>query len=204
MENNNQTIETNVDTQTTEQPEVKTFTQEEVDAMIAEKTKDMLSKDDVNSIIEKRLAKEKAKAEKERTQAEELAKLSAEERKAKEFEIEMQKKTDEFNAEMAKFTQMKQDFERQQLISQVTKELATRNLPVDLSEQLIGADVESTMKNIEIFEKSFNESLQKAVDNKLKNSSSSPKTELKGNENQSKKLSDMTLSEYIDYTSKNQ
>ena len=198
MENNNNNQV--VDTQTTNnQNEVKTFTQEEVNELIANATKDLLTQDKVNEIVKDRVAKEKAKAEKERTQAEELARLSAEERKAKEFEIEMAKKTEEFNTQMAEFTKMKVEFERSQLIAQTQKELSAKSLPIDMANQLVGADAETTMKNIEAFEKSFNESLQKAIDDKLKNSSSSPRQTLKGDENQNISVKDMSLSQYIAY-----
>ena len=62
--------------------EEKTFTQEEV-----------------NKMIEKRLAREKAKAEQERLEAEELAKLSEAERQKKLFE----KQVAEFEAERAEW-----------------------------------------------------------------------------------------------------
>lgn len=203
MENNNN-IETNVDTQQQEQKEVKTFTQEDIDRAVAEATKDMLSQDKVNEIVEKRLAKAKEKAERERTQAEELAKLSAEERARKEFEIEMANKQAEYEAQLKEFNNMKMAFEKSQLLAQVTKELNDRNLPIDMANQLLGKDAEESMKNIQAFEENWNTSLQQAIDKKLKNSSSSPKIELKGEENQAKSVKDMTLTEYIEYMKKQQ
>lgn len=200
MEENNNNIEKNVETQPQENNEV-TFTQADVDRMIAEATKNMLSQDKVNEIVEKRLAKEKAKAEKERTQAEELAKLSAEERKAKEFEIQMAEKQAEYDKQMEEFNKMKIEFERTQLLSQVQKELNERNLPIGCSEMLLGKDVETTMANINEFEKAFNDSLQQNIDKKLK-SSSSPKIELKGEE-KGKDPSKMSLSEFIEYQNRN-
>lgn len=200
MEENNNNIEKNVETQPQENNEV-TFTQADVDRMIAEATKDMLSQEKVNEIVEKRLAKEKAKAEKERTQAEELAKLSAEERKAKEFEIQMAEKQAEYDKQMEEFNKMKMEFERTQLLSQVQKELNERNLPISCSEMLLGKDVETTMANINEFEKAFNDSLQQNIDKKLK-SSSSPKIELKGEE-KGKDPSKMSLSEFIEYQNRN-
>lgn len=194
-------IEQNVETQPQENNEV-TFTQADVDRMIAEATKDMLSQEKVNEIVEKRLAKEKAKAEKERTQAEELAKLSAEERKAKEFEIQMAEKQAEYDKQMEEFNKMKMEFERTQLLSQVQKELNERNLPIGCSEMLLGKDVETTMANINEFEKAFNDSLQQNIDKKLK-SSSSPKIELHENEGQTKDPSKMSLSEFIEYQNRN-
>lgn len=197
MENNNNNT---VDTQQQEQNEVK-YTQSDVDKMIAEATKDLLTQEKVNEIVEKRLAKAKEKADKERSQAEELAKLSAEERKAKEFELAMAEKQAEYEAQMAEFNKMKAEFEKAQLLSQVQKELAQRNLPVNCSEMLLGADVDTTMANINNFEAVFNESLQKNIDNRLKNSSS-PKINLHENERQSKSVKDMSLSEYIEYQNK--
>ena len=197
MENNNNTV----DTQQQEQNEVK-YTQSDVDKMIAEATKDLLTQEKVNEIVEKRLAKAKEKADKERSQAEELAKLSAEERKAKEFELAMAEKQAEYEAQMKEFVAMKAEFEKAQLLSQVQKELAQRNLPVNCSEMLLGADVDTTMANINNFEAVFNESLQKNIDNRLKNSSS-PKINLHENERQSKSVKDMSFSEYIEYQNKN-
>lgn len=197
MENNNNNT---VDTQQQEQNEVR-YTQSDVDKMIADATKDLLTQEKVNEIVEKRLAKAKEKADKERSQAEELAKLSAEERKAKEFELAMAEKQAEYESQMAEFNKMKAEFEKAQLLSQVQKELAQRNLPVNCSEMLLGADVDTTMANINNFEAVFNESLQKNIDNRLKNSSS-PKINLHENERQSKSIKDMSLSEYIEYQNK--
>lgn len=204
MEEKQTNIETNVDTQQQKQNEVKTFTQEDIDRAVAEATKDMLSQDKVNEIVEKRLAKAKEKAERERTQAEELAKLSAEERARKEFEIEMANKQAEYEAQLKEFNNMKMAFEKSQLLAQVTKELNDRNLPIDMANQLLGKDAEESMKNIQAFEENWNTSLQQAIDKKLKNSSSSPKIELKGEENQAKSVKDMTLTEYIEYMKKQQ
>ena len=199
MENN--IDNTNVDTQQ-QTNEDKTFTQDDIDKAVAEATKGMLSQDEVNKIVEKRLAREKEKAEKERTQAEELAKLSAEERAKKEFEIEMAEKTAKYEEQMREFEKMKADFNQAQLLSQVQKELNDRNLPIGMANQLVGKDAEESMKNIQTFESDWNTSLQKAIDDKLKNSSSSPRQELKGDENKTKSVKDMSLSEYLEYRAK--
>lgn len=200
MENN---IDNTVDTQQQQQQnEEKAFTQADIDKAVAEATKDLLSQDKVNEIVEKRLAREREKAEKERTQAEELAKLSAEERKQKEFEIEMAKKNEQYEAQMKELEKMKADFEKTQLLAQVQKELNDRNLPIGMANQLVGKDAEESMKNIQTFESDWNTSLQKAIDDKLKNSSSSPRQELKGDENKTKSVKDMSLSEYLEYRAK--
>ena len=202
MENNLDNNNVDTQQQQNEDKEVKTFTQADIDKAVAEATKDLLSQDKVNEIVEKRLAREREKAEKERTQAEELAKLSAEERKQKEFEIEMAKRNEQYEAQMKEFNKMKADFEKTQLLAQVQKELNDRNLPIGMANQLLGKDAEDSMANIKTFEKDWNDSLQKALDDKLKNSSSSPKINLKGDENQTKSVKDMSLSEYLEYRAK--
>jgi hypothetical protein len=197
MENNN-----NVTQHQNEAEEVRTYSQEEVDAMISEATKDLLTQEKVNEIVEKRLAKANAKAEAERKQAEELAKLSAEERKAKEFEMVMAEKQAEYEEQLKAFNTMKAEFERSQLLAQVQKELAAKDLPVSCSEMLIGSDAEATMANINEFEKAFNAQMQKNIDNKLKNSSS-PKIPLHESEGQTKSVKDMSLSEFIEHQKRN-
>ena len=137
-----QTTEQTVE-QTTEQT-VKTFTQEEVDKIIA-----------------KRLAREKkdieAKIEAERREAEELAKLS---------EAEKQKKL--FEKQVAEFEATKKAFEQEKLLNETSKQLASKNLPIEFAEMLKAQDAESTFENIKIFEAKFNEAVEKLVNERLK------------------------------------
>ena len=151
MENNN----VNVNEQTTEQsseqtvektqePTVKTFTQEEVDKM-----------------IQKRLSRERkdieAKIEAERREAEELAKLS---------EAEKQKKL--FEKQVAEFEATKRAFEQEKLLNETSKQLASKNLPIEFAEMLKAQDAESTFENIKIFEAKFNEAVERLVNERLK------------------------------------
>jgi hypothetical protein len=151
MENTN----VNVNEQTTEQsseqtvektqePTVKTFTQEEVDKM-----------------IQKRLSRERkdieAKIEAERREAEELAKLS---------EAEKQKKL--FEKQVAEFEATKKAFEQEKLLNETSKQLASKNLPIEFAEMLKAEDAESTFENIKIFEAKFNEAVEKLVNERLK------------------------------------
>ena len=126
------------------QPEVKTFTQEEVDKIVA-----------------KRLAREKkdieAKIEKERQEAEELAKLS---------EAEKQKKL--FEKQVREFEETKRAFEAEKLLNETVKQLAAKNLPVGFAEMLKAEDAETTFENIKVFEEKFNEALEKMVNERLK------------------------------------
>ena len=118
-----------------EAKEVKTFTQDEVDKMIS-----------------KRLQRERkdieAKIEAERKEAEELAKLSEQEKQKKLFEKQVRE-----------FEETKKAFEAERLY-----------LPIEFAEMLKGEDAESTFNNINVFEAKFNEALEKMVTERLRGS----------------------------------
>ena len=130
--------------------EVKTFTQEEVDKMIS-----------------KRLQRErkdiKAQIEAERKEAEELAKLS---------EAEKQRKL--FEKQVKEFEETKRAFENERLLNETSKQLASKNLPIEFAEMLKGNDAEKTFENIQLFEAKFNEAVEKVVTERLRGST--PKT----------------------------
>ena len=149
LENNvvNNEVQENVDV---EAKEVKTFTQDEVDKMIS-----------------KRLQRERkdieAKIEAERKEAEELAKLSEQEKQKKLFEKQVRE-----------FEETKKAFEAERLLNETSKQLASKNLPIEFAEMLKGEDAESTFNNINVFEAKFNEALEKMVTERLRGST--PKT----------------------------
>ena len=124
--------------------EVKTFTQEEVDKMIS-----------------KRLQRErkdiKAQIEAERKQAEELAKLSEQEKASKLLELKEKELNDKIKA-----------FENEKLLNETSKQLDSKNLPIEFAEMLKGKDAESTFENIKAFEIKFNEALEKMVTERLR------------------------------------
>ena len=118
----------------------KTFTQEEVDRMIA-----------------KRLKREKEKAEAEKEEAEKLAKMSEKERQQALFDKQVKE-----------FEETKKAFENEKLLNETTKQLASKNLPVEFAEMLKGEDAESTFENIKVFENKFNEALENKVNDRMK------------------------------------
>ena len=146
MENQNNVVEEVVveGGATTQEKEAKTFTQEEVDKMIA-----------------KRLQRERkdieAKIEAERKEAEELAKLSEQEKQKKLFEKQVKE-----------FEETKRAFENERLLNETSKQLAAKNLPIEFAEMLKGNDAESTFENIKLFEAKFNESVEKVVTERLR------------------------------------
>ena len=124
--------------------EVKTFTQEEVDKMIT-----------------KRLQRERkdieAKIEAERKEAEELAKLSEQERQMKLFEKQVKE-----------FEETKRAFENERLLNETSKQLASKSLPIEFAEMLKGNNAEKTFENIQLFETKFNEAVEKVVTERLR------------------------------------
>jgi len=126
--------------------EVKTFTQDEMD-----------------KIIEKRLARASKKADEEKVEAEKLAKMS-----------ETERATAEFEKEKASFAEERKQYQKEKLELQVVKELSTKNLPTDFSKYLISEDAEGCMSNIKEFEVHWQQAIEKAVDAKLRGTT--PKT----------------------------
>lgn len=145
--NNTSVEEVQEQTETAEvkaKEEAKTFTQEEVDKIIA-----------------KRIAREKkdieAKIEAERKQAEELAKLSEQEKASKLLEIKEKELEEKIRA-----------FESEKLLNETSKQLASKNLPTEFAEILKGVDAETTFENIKVFEEKFNAALEIKVNERLK------------------------------------
>ena len=145
--NNTSVEEVQEQTETTEvkaKEEAKTFTQEEVDKIIA-----------------KRIAREKkdieAKIEAERKQAEELAKLSEQDKAKKLLEIKEKELEEKIKA-----------FENEKLLNETSKQLASKNLPTEFAEILKGADAETTFENIKVFEEKFNAALEVKVNERLR------------------------------------
>lgn len=148
----NQIQETNIDATVADsaeniqqtEPEIKTFSQ-----------------DEVNKMIEKRLAREKkdiaAQIEKEREESAKLAKMS---------ESERQKAI--LDKQMKEFEDMKSAFEKEKLLNETSKQLAQNSLPVEFAEYLITKDAESTFNNINTFKDKWNAALEISLDERMK------------------------------------
>lgn len=161
------------------------------------------TQEQVDEIINKRLARERAKfaeqLESKVNEAERLAKLNEEERKQEELRIQQE----QFDNERKQFEEMKRQFERTQLLNETQKQLGERDLPIDVAEMLIGANADETKANIDKFEAKWAESLQKAINDKLNNSSVSPRKSVRENAGKHKNPKDMDLSEFAKYYNKN-
>lgn len=127
---------------------VKTFTQEEVDAMKVEWEKTALDKQTAE--IEK--AKQAAMKEAER-----VAKLSADEKKAEELKNLQDKVA---------------DLEREKVLSALKEDARTileeQKLPSSFLSFVLGEDLDKTKESIHALKKAFDESVQATVEERLK------------------------------------
>ena len=133
--------------------EEKTFTQEEV-----------------NKLIEKRLAKEKAKAEKEKAEAEKLAQMNAEEKTK--YELEKQKK--ELEQKIAEYNRKEL---KQESINILTEKGYSIQTARSLSEFLNYENAEVCKASIDEMDKILKSCVDQEVKNKLKATNNvAPKT----------------------------
>lgn len=127
----------------------------------AAETQKMFTQEEVNKMMEKRLARERkdleAKIEAERTESAKLAKMS---------EAERQKAL--FDKQVKEFEDMKKAFEKEKLLNETSKELVQNNLPVEFADYLLDKDAESTFNNINTFKEKWNTALEKALDERMK------------------------------------
>lgn len=140
MENENvEVVEEKID-ETKETKVEKTFTQEEMDKIIA-----------------KRIGQVQSKAESERKEAEKLAKMS-----------EAERQVALFNKEKEEFEAQRKQFAKQQMELQITKELSTKGLPLEFVNLCMAETAEKSLENINFIEKKMAEGIEKGVQERLK------------------------------------
>lgn len=120
------------------------YSKEQLDAAIAEAVAA------ANAGIEERIKQE-------REDAENLARLSEQERAAE----EQRRSREQFETEKAEFA-------KQQRHAYAKEQLIAANLPASFAAQLVGADNDATKANVEAFSTAFSEAVAAAVDAKLK------------------------------------
>ena len=80
---------------------------------------------------------------------------------------EAERKSEEERMEKEAFAKEKAAFEREKLEMSAAKQLGVKNIPQDFAQLLTGTDAETTAKNIETFEKAWNEAVDKAVSERI-------------------------------------
>ena len=124
-------------------------------------SKRTFTQEELNDIIEGRLAKAKKAWDKEQadkqSEAEKLAKMDAD-----------QKKTYEFEKKLKDLEKREAEITRRELKSQALEMMAQKNLPSSLVDLLDLTDADKCKASIDAVEKAFSQAVQTDVDNKLK------------------------------------
>ena len=169
MENleNNVVTEEVLAQETKTEEQVKTFTQEEVNEMIA-----------------KRIARETKKIEAEREkayQAQLEAELKESERlmqmnEADRLKAKAEKERKQFEEEKRMFNEQMKAFEQQKIRNQTMQMLDERKIPVALAQFITSENADEIMDNVNTFQKCFDEAVEQVVAERLKGKSPSTST----------------------------
>lgn len=191
-------IENNNPTQATEVPDGAQH-QENNNAPVENKEK-MFSQSELDSIIEKRLGKEKAKWEKKvKEEADEAARM-AQMSEAEKQEALFIKRVQEFEEREAAFNEAQAALQREKMLNETNKQLSERGLPLNFAEHIMADTAENTLANIDAFEKEWQAAINKAVDSKLRGSTpTSPISK----SNKPKDVAKMSFSEFAKYKNNN-
>lgn len=145
--------------QKTDDQEPKTYTQEELDMLLQAETDRKVSK-----ALETSKAKWEeefqAKLEAEKSEAEKLASMSAEERAKAEFEQEKEEWLKEKNS-----------FEKEKMKLEATKLLDAEGMPISFVEYVVGDTAEQVTENIKVFKDAWTTALDSAITERLKGKS---------------------------------
>lgn len=164
MENlENNVVNEEVQTQEVQTEEtVKTFTQEEVNEMIAKR----LARETKKIEAEKEKAMQlKLKAELE--ESEKLAKMSEAER----VKAQAEKERKQFEEERRLHLEERRQFEEEKILRLTMEALEDKKLPGSFAKFLKVDNADDIMDNISVFEKGFNEAVEKAVAERLRGKS---------------------------------
>lgn len=164
MENlENNVVNEEVQTQEVQTEEtVKTFTQEEVNEMIAKR----LARETKKIEAEKERAMQlKLKAELE--ESEKLAKMSEAER----VKAQAEKERKQFEEERRLHLEERKQFEEEKMLRLTMEALEDKKLPGSFAKFLKVDNADDIMDNISVFEKGFNEAVEKAVAERLRGKS---------------------------------
>lgn len=144
--------------------------QTETDPVNKEPAEKMFTQAELDAIIEKRLSKERKKLEQkikeEADEAARMAQMSEAERQQALFE----KRVKEFEEREQQFNEAQTALNKEKMLNETSKQLASRGLPLDFADKLMASTAEDTLKNINDFERQWQEAINKAMDSKLRGS----------------------------------
>lgn len=153
---NNSTNETTETTGAEQSNETKTYTQEELDALLQQET---------DRRVTAALKKQQKKFEAEQSEAAKLASMNEE-----------QKKEFEFNKKVAELEEKERQFNIMQNKLSATKVMQDKSLPIAFVDYIVAEDAETMMDNINQFEKAWKAAIADAVTARLGADSTTPKS----------------------------
>lgn len=160
----------------------------------------MFTQSELDAILEKRLAKERKNIEKrikdEVDEASKMAQMSEAERQQALFD----KRVKEFEEKERAFNEAQAALNKEKMLNETSKQLASRGLPLDFAKELMASTAEDTLKNIDAFESRWQEAIEKAIDSKLKGST--PTSPVR-KEKPAKDPKNMSFSEFAEYKKNN-
>lgn len=115
------------------------------------------TQEDIDKIIARTIARERKKAEEEREEAAKVAKMTAEEKARHEFEQEKKR-----------FEEERANYLKERTKMNLERKLMENDLDTSLADFLISDDEESSLENLNIFKNIFNSCLEKALEKRLK------------------------------------
>lgn len=145
-----------------QETETTTVDNTEVVSTKEETTKEKtFTQDELEKIIEKRLAREKKnlaeKIEAERQEAEKLAKMS--ERERQQALLDKREKA---------LAEREAALNKANLLNETTKQLSSKNLPIEFADYLMADNAENTFNRISDFESKWNAALEAEINKRLK------------------------------------
>lgn len=135
-----------------ETDEVKTYTEEDLQKLLQSETDRR-----VTSAQKKWEAEYKERLEAEKSQASELASMTAEERARAEFE-----------QEKSEWLKERESFEKEKMKLEATKLLDAEGLPISFVDYVVDGTAEEVIKNVKTFKDSWEKALDEAITERLK------------------------------------
>ena len=150
-----------------EAKEVKTFTQDELNKIVAERVAKERRKLDAEILKQQEMQERLIEEESEK-----LAKMTEAEKVKAKAERERKK----FEEKVARYEAEMKAFEQEKIKNQTMKLLGEKGLPIELCQFINSNTADEIMENVEVFEKCWSEAIEKSVSERLRGSV--PKTKV--------------------------
>ena len=147
--------------------EEKTFTQDELNKIVAERVAKERRKLDAEILKQQEMQERLIEEESEK-----LAKMTEAEKVKAKAERERKK----FEEKVARYEAEMKAFEQEKIKNQTMKLLGEKGLPIELCQFIQSNTADEIMENVEVFEKCWSEAIEKSVSERLRGSV--PKTKV--------------------------